>query len=85
MPYLPAEIIPQALEDIVKNIDDDDVFEKLERFIDYFIKQWLQARPPTESSLFNAGRKTNNPIESFNKLLNAFFGKHPGIWNFSSI
>ncbi|XP_057336070.1 putative uncharacterized protein DDB_G0289963 [Microplitis mediator] len=78
--YLPPNNIPQSLCTIIGNINNPEVFKKMQKFFNYYIKQWIKAREPEEWSQFYNIRRTNNATESWNRDLNAKFGKHPSIW-----
>lgn len=82
--YLPEEEIPVALIKIIRREEDENIFKRTRRFFKYLIDQWLIKRKPEEWSVFNCIRKTNNASESFNRSLNANFGRRPEIWQFTS-
>lgn len=57
---------------------------RMDKYFEYFEDEWLVNCPPSEWSVFDATRRTNNAAESRNRTINADFGKHPHAWAFTS-
>lgn len=79
--FLKAEDIPDTFtliyESVHNDVENGGIYLRLTNFLKYFIKQWLVLRPPTEWSLSDIIRMTNNGSESTNRTICSFFGDHP--------
>ena len=76
---LPEDKVEEAFLQIMENIPNND---KLKRFTDYFVEQWMD-NPSVPLQLWNVygqRHRTNNPVESWNSQLNRIIDiKQPNV------
>jgi len=56
----------------------------LETLFLYFEKYWMKIVGPRRFSVFRRGKRTNNDLESFHRLLNSMTNAHPNLWQLIS-
>ncbi|CAB0041173.1 unnamed protein product [Trichogramma brassicae] len=66
--------------DTLVNSASERVTRRLQGFIEYFRRFWLQSVGPINFSVFGIHTRTNNAIESYHSELLHRLGEHPPLW-----
>lgn len=83
LPLLPANEIENIYREL-KNSLTDESRNILQRFFNYFERQWIRKVTTSGFSCFILPRRTNNDCEAYNRALNQRFKQQDDIWNFTS-
>jgi hypothetical protein len=71
LPLLPPDEIEPALRAIINYATARGVYAVLTDFFKYMYRQWIQKVGVNVISVFNQPHRTNNSVESFNRVFNA--------------
>ncbi|XP_044014013.1 uncharacterized protein LOC122856408 [Aphidius gifuensis] len=83
LPLLPRNEIQQAYNFLIRNAPVD-VLRFFEDLVQYYPRTWLTQDRLTRLSVYQQADKTNNPIESYHRVIHTLFGPHPKIWQFTA-
>lgn len=74
--FLPEDKIKDSYEEFVGSLTDDykEIFKPL---LTYYKDYWLDTRGPSDFSVYNLKKMTDNYSESYNADLTRIFKKHP--------
>ena len=86
IPFLPSDLIHSTYSVLeLPSLQKEDKL-KLDNFLKYFKRYWLNQVTPSESSVFELENGTNNGAESYHARLKSLFKTaHPRIWKFMAI
>ncbi|XP_051157996.1 uncharacterized protein LOC127279599 [Leptopilina boulardi] len=83
LPLLPANQTRDAFDQIKANMPQA-IQQTMNRFLQYFEREWFRIVTPNVFSVFGLIRRTNNCLEAYHHTLINKFGAHPNIWMFTS-
>ncbi|XP_043481354.1 uncharacterized protein LOC122510642 [Leptopilina heterotoma] len=83
LPLLPANEIEETYFEIIESTSLR-LRRKIQKFLNYFQKQWIRKVTPQVFSVYVLERRTNNVLESYHRQLKQMFGIKPHIWTFTS-
>ena len=86
IPFLPSDLIHSTYSVLeLPSLQQEDKL-KLDNFLKYFKRYWLNQVTPSELSVFELENGTNNGAESYHARLKSLFKTaHPRIWKFMAI
>ena len=79
----PSGAIKEAFEELTKDLKSNDaLLEIMGLFFDYYWTTWILEVRPDYYSVYRLGRRTNNVLERYRRMLKAVMASKPEVGKF---